>query len=452
MAGQFRMSFVSDVREFLTGTSNVEDALDDVAGELDDVAREAQDAGRDISDALTDAARDGRDAGRDISDAGRDISDALTDAARDGRDAGRDISDAFTDAGRDVSRSMDDAGDESISAVDRISRSFRDLVTEARDTGRDVSRSISAGVNDAATRTRDGADDMKDSLREVGDSARETSGEMATSFDGSMDGLVDGFSEVAAEAGFAFGPAGGIIGLVAAAAAAKSWSDLSASAEATKERVSSAFQAMTESGNDFLTAADVNARAMEIYADATEELTTAEEIATQTGLSRGIAVRALAGDVDALAAVERALADIESEAQAEKRRLTRGINDHSDGVDKNTGELRVNLEAQNQTINRSRTLAREIDRVRGETDQAARQFREYTSAKRDANRGDVTTDIRTTGKARSIDDIRDVLGAGRPIPIPLYVPQKSINDIYNTVAGIRLPALQVQVRYGQAAV
>jgi uncharacterized protein YukE len=427
MAGQFRMSFVSDVREFLSGSRDVEGALDDVASELDDVAREAQDAGRDMSD-------------------------AFTDAARDARGAGRDVSDAFTDAGRDVSRSMDDAADDSDRALDRITRSFRDLVTEARDAGRDISRSISDGVDDASRRTRDGTDDMKDSLREVGDSARETSGEMATSFDGSVDGLVDGFSEVAAEAGFAFGPAGGIIGLVAAAAAAQGWADISAAAEGTQKRVSSAFSAMVESGNDFLTATDVNARATQIYEDAAEELATAQEIATETGLSRGVAVRALAGDVEALAAVERALVDVEAGAETEKRRLTQGINDHSDGVDRNTGELRVNLETQNQTINRSRALAAEVDRVRRETDQASEQFREYTSAKREANRGDVTTDIRTTGKARSIDDIRDVLGAGRPIPLPLYVPQSSINSIYNTVAGIRLPALTVQVRLGQAAV
>lgn len=427
MAGQFRMSFVSDVREFLSGSRDVEGALDDVASELDDVAREAQSTGRDMSD-------------------------AFTRAARDGQDAGRDISDAFDDTGRDVSRSIDTAADGSESAVDRISRSFRDLVTDARAAGRDISRSISDGVDDASRRTRAGADDMKDSLREVGDSARETSGEMATSFDGSVDGLVDGFSEVAAEAGFAFGPAGGIIGLVAAAAAAKGWADLSAAAEATKERVASAFQAMVDSGKDFLTATDVNARAQQIYTEATEELTRAEEIAAETGLSRGVAVRALAGDVDALTAVERALADVESQAEAEKARLTQGINDHSDGVDRNTGELRVNLETQNQTINRSRALAEEVDRVRQETNQASDQFREYTEAKRDANRGDVTTDIRTTGKARSIDDIRDVLGAGRPIPLPVYVPQSSINNVYNTIAGIRLPALTVQVRLGQAAV
>lgn len=427
MAGQFRMSFVSDVREFLTGTGDVEEALDDVAGELDDVAREAQDASRGASE-------------------------AFGDIARDARDAGRGVTDAFDDAGRDVSRSMDDAASDSDSALDRITRGFRDLVDEARAAGRDVSRSLSAGVDDAADRTRDGADDMKDSLREVGDSARETSGEMATSFDGSVDGLVDGFSEVAAEAGFAFGPAGGIIGLVAAAAAAKGWADMSAAAEGTKERVSSAFQAMVDSGRDFLTATDVNARAMEIYEAAAEELATAQDIATQTGLSRGVAVRALAGDVEALAVVEQALADVESRAEAEKQRLTQGINDHSSGVDRNTGELQVNLETQNQTINRSRTLAQEVDRVRRETNQAAQQFREYTSAKREANRGDVTTDIRTTGKDRSIRDIRDVLGAGRPIPLPVYVPQTSINDIYNVVAGIRLPALTVQVRYGQAAV
>lgn len=409
MAGQFRMAFVNDVRSFLSGTSDVEDALTDVADELDDVARDAQDAGRKVED-------------------------------------------AFQDAGRGVSDSMDDAARDADTSLDRITRGFRDLVSDARAAGRDVSRAIGDGFDDASRRTRDGADDMKDSLREVGDSARETSGEMATSFDGSVDGLVDGFSEVAAEAGFAFGPAGGIIGLVAAAAAAKGWADLSAAAEATKERVSSAFQAMVDSGNAFLSAQDVNARAQQIYTEATEELTTAEEIAAQTGLSRGVAVRALAGDVEALAAVERALADVEAGAEAEKRRLTQGVNDHSDGVDRNTGQLKVNLEAQNQTINRSRALAEEVARVRGETDEAAEQFREYTEAKRDANRGDVTTDIRTTGKDRSIRDIRDVLGAGRPIPLPVYVPQQSINDVYNTVAGIRLPALTVQVRYGQAAV
>jgi hypothetical protein len=66
MAKGISINFLADVRDFLKGTKNVEDELDDVADSLDDVAREGEQATEKLEDGFKELAKASKKAGDDI--------------------------------------------------------------------------------------------------------------------------------------------------------------------------------------------------------------------------------------------------------------------------------------------------------------------------------------------------------------------------------------------------
>lgn len=68
MAKGISINFLADVRDFLKGTKNVEDELDDVADSLDDVAREGDQATEKLEDGFRDLAKATKKAGDDVGD------------------------------------------------------------------------------------------------------------------------------------------------------------------------------------------------------------------------------------------------------------------------------------------------------------------------------------------------------------------------------------------------
>jgi hypothetical protein len=68
MAKGISINFLADVRDFLKGTKNVEDELDDVADSLDDVAREGEQATEKLEDGFKELAKASKKAGDDIGD------------------------------------------------------------------------------------------------------------------------------------------------------------------------------------------------------------------------------------------------------------------------------------------------------------------------------------------------------------------------------------------------
>lgn len=152
------IDFLSNVSQFLRGTRNAEDALDDVADSLDDVAKEAQRSGDDVDDSLKDSER----------------------------------------------------------SAERLERSFQDLADEARAVGK-AGSAAGSDVDDGMRKADDGVSRAGDGLGEFKDEANSTAREAAASFDGSAESIGDAFQEVAANAFAGFGPAGAIAGLAAAA-------------------------------------------------------------------------------------------------------------------------------------------------------------------------------------------------------------------------------------------
>jgi len=65
-----KIDFLANVRDFIRGTKNVEESLDDVADSLDDVARDGDRATEKLEDSFRDLSRRARDTTRDVDDLG----------------------------------------------------------------------------------------------------------------------------------------------------------------------------------------------------------------------------------------------------------------------------------------------------------------------------------------------------------------------------------------------
>lgn len=68
MAKGISINFLADVRDFLKGTKNVEDSLDDVADSLDDVVKEGDQATGKLEDSFKELAKQAKKSGDDIAD------------------------------------------------------------------------------------------------------------------------------------------------------------------------------------------------------------------------------------------------------------------------------------------------------------------------------------------------------------------------------------------------
>jgi len=68
MAKGISINFLADVRDFLKGTKNVEDSLDDVADSLDDVAKEGEQSTDKMADGFRELAKASRKTGDDVGD------------------------------------------------------------------------------------------------------------------------------------------------------------------------------------------------------------------------------------------------------------------------------------------------------------------------------------------------------------------------------------------------
>ena len=195
--------FVAEVRSFLKGTEDIEDALDNVADSLDDVAKEAQDQERKTSRAMDDTAQ-----------AVEDVGDA-------GKDAEKDLERSL----RDISRSADKAGD--------------DL--------EDVGRSAKRGFDKVE-------DESESAGQVVSDEARQSSAELGASFDGSFESITDGFRDVASSAGAELGGiAGFAIGVGTAAAVGlvtKISEGIKERQEQLRERASKLFEGYIDAAED----------------------------------------------------------------------------------------------------------------------------------------------------------------------------------------------------------
>lgn len=379
-----KIDFLANVRDFVRGTQNAEDALDDVADSLDDMARDAKRGGDDAERAVEklektfdEAAKSAKDLGDDSKDAGRDVERGFRDAARRAKDLG----DAGEDAGRDVKRGMDDASE--------------------------------------------GLDEFKDE-------ANSTAREAAASFDGSIESIVDGFQEVAANALGGFGPAGVAAGLAAAAGiglAVKGFEEFNEAEQASEERAAEWADAYIEAGSRILDASQIVESARAIITDP-EQYEAAKKNATDWGVSESVALLAMAGDTnaltearDALAKKEASLAGELERAGGDRRNLTYDERKHREEVQNGTASLEL--------------LSSEMNRGSDRADIYSSSLRLLAQ--------------HTEGATREVDELGDTivtLPDGKKIYIDAETGRATdnVDAIENKIYGIRDKTVDVNVR------
>jgi len=188
MAKGFSLPFLADVSNFLRGTRNMADALEDVADAVDDLG---------------------------------------TDTAKSAERAGDKLADGFKDGAKTAAKSLDtvdaslkDTATEAKSTESKASDAFKGIAADAKAAGKKVGDSQKQGFKEAES-----------GVKEFGDEANSTAKESAASFDGSAESIIGSFQEVAANAFAGFGPAGAIAGLAAAAGIGIAITQMQAGAE-----------------------------------------------------------------------------------------------------------------------------------------------------------------------------------------------------------------------------
>lgn len=188
MAKGFSLPFIADVSNFLKGTRNMSDALEDVADAVDDLgdstAKSADKAG-----------------------------DKLADGFKDGAKTAASSLDK-------VDASLKDTATEAKSLESKASSAFKSIAADAKASGDKVGKSQKEGYKEAS-----------EGVQEFGDEANATATETAASFDGSFESILGMAQETAANAFAGFGPAGAIAGLAAAAGIGIAVSQMQAGAE-----------------------------------------------------------------------------------------------------------------------------------------------------------------------------------------------------------------------------
>ena len=117
MAKGISINFLADVRDFLKGTKNVEDSLDDVADSLDDVAKEGEQSTGKLEDGFRELAKASKRAGDDVGD----NMDKGFKKASEGADA---LSENSKSNAKEVAASFD-------GSVQSIADGFQGLAAEA---------------------------------------------------------------------------------------------------------------------------------------------------------------------------------------------------------------------------------------------------------------------------------------------------------------------------------
>jgi hypothetical protein len=161
MAKGISINFLADVRDFLKGTKNVEDELDDVADALDDVARDGEQATEKLEDGFKELAKASKKAGDDIGDGFK----KGTKEAGEGLD---DLQENSKSNAKEVAASFD-------GSVESIVDGFQGLAAEAFEgfgaAGLIAGAALAAGIGLATAefqRTEEEAQKARERIGELG--------------------------------------------------------------------------------------------------------------------------------------------------------------------------------------------------------------------------------------------------------------------------------------------
>lgn len=282
---------------------------------------------------------------KDLSAALDETSDALDDLTRASDKGG----------GSKALEATERSADQATDAVQQLERNFRDLTTATK-------RQDDAA--DKAARSSDKAfHDAGESTGEFKQEALANFSEVTSSFDGSMQSVVDlaqgtfgGLAALGGPVGLALGGVAALIGLT--------FSSLSTSADtnaqAAAQSIEDMFSDMVESGQEFVSQDYVNQKIQEIIGNQ-EQLNKVKQDAAQASISQQTALRAEAGDQDALAvALEN--------ARAARQKITDQIDEVVRGGGTVSGQLRDEAGAAQDLVLHYQDLAANTDTAKAKAD------------------------------------------------------------------------------------
>lgn len=113
MAKGISINFLADVRDFLKGTKNVEDELDDVADSLDDVAKEGEQSTEKLQDSF-------RDLAKATKKAGDDVGDNMKRGFKKAEDGAQEFRDEANSTAKEAAASFDGSAESIIDAFQEI--------------------------------------------------------------------------------------------------------------------------------------------------------------------------------------------------------------------------------------------------------------------------------------------------------------------------------------------
>jgi hypothetical protein len=439
MADPIRLEVVTDA-----DTSD----LDNLGQTLGDVAADGESMGAKIEDALNKA----EDATRPTNSEFKALAKSLDDlAAASGK--------TKTEALDDLKRAAEEAGTElrqgTLDALERLASQGPRDVDKVRDAVDDLKRSlgdVGDSADDMAKGVDDGMDKAGDGLNDFKDEAAGTAREGAASFTGEFGDVGDIVQETLANALGGFGPIGAAAGIAAAAGFGTLYAKITEQSEKAEDRITAMYEDMLESQSKYLSKSFIVQEMEKIASGADDAIIGFEDlqrIADTAGVSLEEAATAYIGGGENLNKLldqtsDKVKRNTELQTTGDLLSLqgndenTRALIDRQKEIDKASDRMSKFNELGGRKLNKEIEMRDNSDQVDRRIDRAARD------RKTDVDVDDRGTARRTQG---AINELH-----GRDIPVGVYVDRQSINAVYNTVAGIRLPALTVQVRYGQAAV
>ncbi|MGG7509437.1 hypothetical protein [Plantibacter sp. YIM 135249] len=264
MAG-ISIGITSDVRDFLKGTGDIEQALDDVSDALDDVA-----------------------------------ADAKKDSAKIGRELSKETKDASKDAGK---------------SLERVESSFKELAAGAKRETKQASEALSRN-------TKEGTSQARQDLEELGKEARQNAAETFSSFDGSAQSFADGIQGTLGGIVSELGP----VGAAAGAAGALGIGLIMAAMENGQAESEEFKQSVADLATEFIETGDVGETSIGFIVDRLKELATETDgskdsleklrkVADDSGTSFADLAQAYAGNGDGLKELIKKYKDLEQATQ-----------------------------------------------------------------------------------------------------------------------------------------
>lgn len=340
-----------------------------------------------------------------------------------------------TESGKTKDDMVRDLRDFGLSAeqAERAIESVWDEMGEGQRAAQDVERAADA-LDDVESK----ADDAASATKRVGDASEDTGGKFSELGDIARDVLEGDFGSAAESAIGALGALGAFAGaggalaaLIAEGAGAivGDWlGQWERASEATKERMSSMFEDMLQSGRDFVSDQFIAERIAEIYDPKNvEDFNKAVELSNQLGVERSTIIQAMAGDEEAHTSVLESARDRLADLVGEQEAYIDAHGRESAAIASKIGETELGIAS--------------YDRYAGAQDTAAARAREARDAINEA--GGAASD--SAGKVDGLSDSIRKVPDTKTASIFVKVDDGGLTDIESRVNALDGRSIAVRI-------